>query len=29
MHPELKKTAASDMEFAKYFNDQKFKDIVK
>lgn len=29
MKPELKKTAASDMEFAKYFNEAKFKDIVK
>ncbi len=29
MHPELKKTAATDMEFAKYFNEAKFKEIVK
>jgi len=29
MKPELKKTAASDMEFAKYFGEAKFKDIVK
>ncbi len=29
MHPELKKTAATDMEFAKYFNEPKFKEIVK
>jgi len=27
--PELKKTAATDMEFAKYFNEAKFKEIVK
>jgi tetratricopeptide (TPR) repeat protein len=29
MHPELKKTAATDMEFAKYFNEPRFKEIVK
>jgi len=29
LKPELKKTAATDMEFAKYFNEAKFKDIVK
>jgi Flp pilus assembly protein TadD len=29
MKPELKKTAASDMEFAKYFNEARFKEIVK
>jgi tetratricopeptide (TPR) repeat protein len=29
MKPELKKTAATDLEFAKYFNEAKFKDIVK
>ncbi|HEX7583542.1 MAG TPA: hypothetical protein VF373_02540 [Prolixibacteraceae bacterium] len=29
MHPELKKTAATDMEFAKYFNEARFKEIVK
>ncbi len=29
MHPELKKTAATDMEFAKYFNEARFKAIVK
>lgn len=27
--PELKKTAATDMEFAKYFSEAKFKEIVK
>ena len=27
--PELKKTAANDMEFAKYFNEAKFKELVK
>jgi len=27
--PELKKTAATDMEFAKYFEEAKFKEIVK
>ena len=29
MNPELKKTAATDMEFAKYFGEAKFKEIVK
>ncbi len=29
MKPELKKTAATDMEFAKYFNEAKFQEIVK
>jgi len=29
MKPELKKTAATDMEFAKYFNEARFKEIVK
>jgi len=29
LHPELKKTAATDMEFAKYFNEARFKAIVK
>lgn len=29
MQPDLKKTAASDMEFAKYFNEARFKEIVK
>jgi Flp pilus assembly protein TadD len=29
MKPELKKTAATDMEFAKYFGEAKFKEIVK
>jgi tetratricopeptide (TPR) repeat protein len=29
MKPELKKVAATDMEFAKYFNEAKFKEIVK
>ncbi len=29
LKPELKKTAATDMEFAKYFNEAKFKEIVK
>jgi len=29
MKPELKKTAATDMEFAKYFEEAKFKEIVK
>jgi Flp pilus assembly protein TadD len=27
--PELKKTAATDMEFAKYFNEARFKELVK
>ncbi len=27
--PEMKSTIATDMEFAKYFNEAKFKDIVK
>jgi len=27
--PEMKKTIASDMEFAKYFNEARFKEIVK
>jgi hypothetical protein len=27
--PELKQTAATDMEFAKYFSEAKFKEIVK
>lgn len=29
LKPELKKTAATDMEFAKFFNEAKFKEIVK
>jgi tetratricopeptide (TPR) repeat protein/flavodoxin len=29
LKPELKKTAATDMEFAKYFDEAKFKEIVK
>jgi len=29
MKPELKKTAATDMEFAKYFNEARFKELVK
>lgn len=29
LSPELKKTAATDMEFAKYFNEAKFKELVK
>jgi Flp pilus assembly protein TadD len=29
MNPELKKTIATDMEFAKYFNEARFKEIVK
>jgi Flp pilus assembly protein TadD len=29
MNPELKKTIATDMEFAKYFNEARFKAIVK
>jgi hypothetical protein len=29
MKPELKSKIASDMEFAKYFNEDKFKEIVK
>ncbi len=29
LKPELKKTASTDMEFAKYFNEAKFKEIVK
>ncbi len=29
MHPELKSTIATDMEFAKYFNEARFKEIVK
>jgi len=29
MHAELKKTAATDMEFAKYFGEARFKEIVK
>jgi tetratricopeptide (TPR) repeat protein len=29
MKPELKKTAATDMEFAKYFKEAKFQEIVK
>jgi Flp pilus assembly protein TadD, contains TPR repeats len=29
LKPELKKTAATDMEFAKYFNEAKFKELVK
>lgn len=29
MQPELKKTAATDMEFAKYFDEARFKEIVK
>lgn len=29
LHPELKKTIATDMEFAKYFNEARFKAIVK
>ena len=27
--PEMKSTIATDMEFAKYFNEAKFKEIVK
>jgi len=29
MNSDLKKTAATDMEFAKYFNEPRFKEIVK
>lgn len=29
LKPELKKVAATDMEFAKYFNEAKFKELVK
>jgi Flp pilus assembly protein TadD len=29
LKPELKKTAATDMEFAKYFNEAKFQELVK
>jgi len=29
MNPELKKTVATDMEFAKYFNEARFKELVK
>lgn len=29
LKPELKKTAATDMEFAKYFNEARFKELVK
>ncbi len=29
MNPELKSTIATDMEFAKYFNEARFKEIVK
>ena len=29
LKPELKKTAATDLEFAKYFNETQFKEIVK
>jgi len=29
LKPELKKTAATDMEFAKYFGEAKFKELVK
>lgn len=29
MQPDLKKTAATDMEFAKYFNEPRFKELVK
>jgi len=29
LKPELKKTAATDMEFAKYFDQAKFKELVK
>lgn len=29
MNPEMKKTIASDMEFAKYFEEAKFKEIIK
>jgi Flp pilus assembly protein TadD len=29
LKPELKKTAATDMEFAKYFNETRFKELVK
>ena len=29
MNPELKKTIATDMEFAKYFEEARFKEIVK
>jgi len=29
LKPELKTTAATDMEFAKYFNEARFKEIVK
>jgi len=29
LNPELKKTIATDMEFAKYFNEPRFKEIIK
>jgi len=29
LKPELKKTATTDMEFAKYFNEARFKELVK
>ncbi|HZL10384.1 MAG TPA: hypothetical protein VFC65_10330 [Prolixibacteraceae bacterium] len=29
MNPELKSTIATDMEFAKYFNEPRFKEIIK
>ena len=29
LNPELKKTIATDMEFAKYFNEARFKEIIK
>jgi hypothetical protein len=29
MNPEMKKTIATDMEFAKYFNEARFQEIVK
>jgi Flp pilus assembly protein TadD len=29
LNPELKKTAATDLEFAKYFNEAQFKEIVR
>ena len=29
LKPELKKTASTDMEFAKYFNETRFKELVK
>jgi hypothetical protein len=29
LKPELKKTVATEMEFAKYFGEARFKEIVK